>query len=79
MADMSLTTPGEEITPLSSVLLSNASNVTNSSTSPEETVHDKGYNMEIRKATLYLQIVVGIFGAMLVFAYMIHSRRQSSR
>ncbi|GFR88858.1 hypothetical protein ElyMa_004264200 [Elysia marginata] len=42
---------------------------------PEISVHDIEYDMPLRKAILYLQIVIGILGAILLFIYMMHSRR----
>ncbi|RUS84005.1 hypothetical protein EGW08_008227 [Elysia chlorotica] len=42
---------------------------------PEKSVHDIEYDMPLRKAILYIQIVVGILGAILLFIYMMHSRR----
>lgn len=38
-------------------------------------VHDIEYDLSIRKAILYVQIVVGTLGAMLLFCYMFHARR----
>ncbi|GFN75273.1 hypothetical protein PoB_000177900 [Plakobranchus ocellatus] len=44
-------------------------------THSEMTVHDIEYDMPLRKAILYVQIVIGILGAVLLFVYMIHLRR----
>lgn len=41
----------------------------------EKTVHDIEYDHVLRKAILYVQIVVGLLGAVLLFSYMVHARR----
>lgn len=57
------------------------SNVTGSNVSTrttkdvEKTVHDIEYDYSIRIAILYVQIIVGILGAILLFSYMLHARR----
>ena len=42
---------------------------------PEMSVHDIEYDMPLRKAILYVQIAIGILGAVLLFIYMMHARR----
>ncbi|XP_005111608.1 vasopressin V2 receptor [Aplysia californica] len=85
MGNPQVTTPTKALVSWSSILsgndsFGNGTNFTLASDYEEElekTVHDMEYNTDIRKAILYVQIVVGITGALMLFFYMLHSRRLS--
>ncbi|CAG5128104.1 unnamed protein product [Candidula unifasciata] len=57
--------------------VSAVSNHTRPDKDSKTSVHDIEYDVSIRRAILYVQIVVGILGAILLFGYMFHARRLS--